>query len=207
MLRGRELPLSPRSQQHLHSAMATTQKPSSSSRNKLQGFAATERRTKAVLGESAAASLRHRAAPTLQRTANVVAARVAKSGTAASTVGRVTTTRVASSGTGTARAAVGAPKGSWIQTESPPSFDPAARTNEKLFKNHVNAVIARLLRRKLLIRVNDSVRLFEISMVLRLIFNAEEVASLKAAFKAKRLGETDPDEMPQDDDETEDETA
>ena len=86
-------------------------------------------------------------------------------------------------------------------------FDPAARTNEKLFKNHVNAVIARLLRRKLLIRVNDSVRLFEISMVLRLIFNAEEVASLKAAFKAKRLGETDPDEMPQDDDETEDETA
>lgn len=86
-------------------------------------------------------------------------------------------------------------------------FDPTSRTNEKLFKNHVNAVIARLLRRKLLIRVNDSVRLFEISMVLRLIFNAEEVAALKAAYEAKRLGLADSDEDVPDDDETDEETA
>lgn len=67
------------------------------------------------------------------------------------------------------------------------SFDPASKTNEKTFKLHVNAVIKRMIERKLLLRVTSNGNLFEISMVLKLMFNAEEIEALKAAYSEKAI--------------------
>lgn len=65
------------------------------------------------------------------------------------------------------------------------SFDPASKTNEKTFRAHVSAVIKRMLERKLLLRVSSNTNLFEISPVLKLLFNAEEIQALKLAYIEK----------------------
>ncbi len=67
------------------------------------------------------------------------------------------------------------------------SFDPAGKTNEKIFKQHVTAVIKRMIERKLLLRVSANANLFEISVVLKLMFNAEEIEALKAAYAQKAI--------------------
>ena len=67
------------------------------------------------------------------------------------------------------------------------SFDPAGKTNEKIFKQHVTAVIKRMIERKLLLRVTSNTNLFEISVVLKLMFNAEEIEALKAAYAEKAI--------------------
>lgn len=68
------------------------------------------------------------------------------------------------------------------------SFDPASKTNEKTFRQHVGAVVKRMLERKLLLRVSSNTNLYEISVVLKLLFNAEEIQALKQAYveKARR---------------------
>ena len=67
------------------------------------------------------------------------------------------------------------------------AFDPVSQSNEKLFKTHVNAVVPRLQRRKLLLRLNDVANLYQVSLVLSLVFNAEEVQALKDAYARKLL--------------------
>ncbi len=66
------------------------------------------------------------------------------------------------------------------------TFDAASRTNERQFKQHVNAVLSRLQERRLLKKAGQS-HMFEISPVLRLVFNAEEIGSLKEAYAAKAV--------------------
>lgn len=65
------------------------------------------------------------------------------------------------------------------------SFDAASKTNEKVFKQHVSAVVKRMTERKLLLRVSSNANLYEISIVLKLLFNAEEIEALKAAYSEK----------------------
>ncbi len=67
------------------------------------------------------------------------------------------------------------------------SFDPASKTNEKTFKVHVNNVIRRMIDRKLLLRLSSNANLFEISVVLKLMLNAEEIEALKAAYAEKAV--------------------
>ncbi len=64
------------------------------------------------------------------------------------------------------------------------TFDASSRSNERIFKQHVNAVLTRLQERKLLRRAGQS-QMYEISPVLELIFNAEEISALKNAYEAK----------------------
>ena len=64
------------------------------------------------------------------------------------------------------------------------TFDPAARTNERLFKKHLNGVMTRLQERRLLKKAGES-HMYEISPVLRLIFNAAEISALRDAYAAK----------------------
>lgn len=68
------------------------------------------------------------------------------------------------------------------------SFDPNSKTNEKIFRQHVGAVVKRMLERRLLLRVSSNTDLFEISIVLKLLFNAEEIQALQEAYleKARR---------------------
>ncbi len=64
------------------------------------------------------------------------------------------------------------------------TFDASSKSNEHIFKQHVNAVLTRLQERKLLKRAGQS-QMYEISPVLELIFNAEEISALKDAYQAK----------------------
>lgn len=65
------------------------------------------------------------------------------------------------------------------------TFDVSAKTNERQFKSHVNAVIKRLTARKLLKKLGDNTNLYEISLALKLIFNVEEIVALKKAYQDK----------------------
>ena len=62
------------------------------------------------------------------------------------------------------------------------SFDKAAQGNEKTFKGHVNGVLKRMLNRKLLLKVSGSKDMFEISLVLKLLFNIDEIVHLKEVY-------------------------
>ena len=61
----------------------------------------------------------------------------------------------------------------------------SAKTNERQFKSHVNAVIKRLTARKLLKKLGDNTNLYEICLALKLIFNVEEIVALKKAYQDK----------------------
>lgn len=65
------------------------------------------------------------------------------------------------------------------------TFDVSAKTNERQFKSHVNAVIKRLTARKLLKKLGDNTNLYEICLALKLIFNVEEIVALKKAYQDK----------------------
>lgn len=65
------------------------------------------------------------------------------------------------------------------------TFDVSAKTNERQFKSHVNAVIKRLTARKLLKKLGDNTHLYEICLALKLIFNVEEIVALKKAYQDK----------------------
>lgn len=65
------------------------------------------------------------------------------------------------------------------------TFDISAKTNERQFKNHVNAVIKRLTGRKLLKKLGDNTHLYEICLALKLIFNVEEIDALRKAYQDK----------------------
>lgn len=65
-------------------------------------------------------------------------------------------------------------------------FDTTSRTNEVLFRNRLNAVIKRLTTRKLLLKFQNQIGIYEISPILKLIFNAEEVEQLKRSYEQRQ---------------------
>lgn len=65
------------------------------------------------------------------------------------------------------------------------SFDPTSKSNERLFKSHVQAILKRLQTRKILKKVGDNTHLYEICTVLKLLFNVEEIVQLTQAYKQK----------------------